>query len=102
MGSDGTKGAPADVPTTSDAQEDYGLAPATPAKEKKTAEELAVMILQCEARNWRVTHRRVRHAVPIEPGLRSLSPENGNISDIRWRLSAIPLQPRSISECGDR
>jgi hypothetical protein len=46
MGSDGTKGAPADVPTTSDAQEDYGLAPATPAKEKKTAEELAVMIRQ--------------------------------------------------------
>jgi hypothetical protein len=40
MGSDGTNGAPADVPTTSDAQESHGLAPKTPAKEKKTAEEL--------------------------------------------------------------
>ena len=36
---------PADVPTTSDAQT-LGLAPATPAKEKKTAEELAAMIHQ--------------------------------------------------------
>jgi hypothetical protein len=46
MGSDGTNGTPAGVPTTSDAQESHGLAPKTPAKEKKTAEELAVMILQ--------------------------------------------------------
>ena len=46
MRSDGTKGDPADVPTTSDTQENYGLAPATPAKEMKTAEELAMMIRQ--------------------------------------------------------
>src|SRR6202790_24599 len=41
MASDGMKGHPADVPTTSDTQENSGLAPATPAKETKTAEELA-------------------------------------------------------------
>jgi hypothetical protein len=46
MGSDGTKGVPPDVPITSDAQEHRGLAPATPAKEMKTEEELAAMILQ--------------------------------------------------------
>jgi hypothetical protein len=34
-------------------------------------------------------HGRVRHAVPVEPGLRALSPENGNISNISRRLSAI-------------
>ena len=44
MGSDGTKGGPADVPTSSDAHKNRGLAPQTPAKEKKTAEELAAMI----------------------------------------------------------
>ena len=37
MGSDGTKGGPADVPITSDAQTNRGLAHQTPAKEKKTA-----------------------------------------------------------------
>ena len=31
------------------------------------------------------------HAVHIEPGLRSQFPENGNISNIRRRLSAISL-----------
>jgi hypothetical protein len=46
MGSDGTKGGPADVPITSDAQKNRGLAHQTPAKEKKTAEELAAMIRQ--------------------------------------------------------
>ena len=46
MGSDGTNSAPADVPTTSDAPENYGLSRTTPAKEKKTAEELAAMIRQ--------------------------------------------------------
>ena len=46
MGSDRTKGGPADVPATSDAQKSRGLASQTPAKEKKTAEELAAMILQ--------------------------------------------------------
>ena len=40
--------------------------------------------------------------VPIEPGLRSLSPENGNISNLRRRLSAISLPQRPISEAGDR
>jgi len=44
MGSDGTKGDSADVPTTSDAHKNRGLAPQTPAKEKKTVEELAAMI----------------------------------------------------------
>jgi hypothetical protein len=46
MGSEVTKGAPADIPTTSDTQENYGLSRTTPAKEKKTAEELAAMIRQ--------------------------------------------------------
>jgi len=44
MGYEGTKGNPADIPTTSDTQENYGLAPTIPTKEKKTAEELAAMI----------------------------------------------------------
>ena len=46
MGYEGTKGNPADIPTTSDTQENYGLAPTIPTKEKKTAEELAAMIRQ--------------------------------------------------------
>jgi hypothetical protein len=46
MASDGTNRAPADVPTTWDAPEGYSLSPTTPAKEKKTAEELAAMIRQ--------------------------------------------------------
>jgi hypothetical protein len=37
-------------------------------------------------------HYRVGHAVQIEPGLRRRSPKNGNISNIRRRLSAISLQ----------
>src|ERR1700739_80609 len=44
MGSGGTKGAPTDVPTTSEPEEPHGLARPTPVKEKKTAEELAAMI----------------------------------------------------------
>jgi hypothetical protein len=44
MGSDGTKGAPTDVPTTSETEEHHGLARPTPAKEKKTSAELAAMI----------------------------------------------------------
>ncbi|SHI07508.1 hypothetical protein [Bradyrhizobium erythrophlei] len=46
MGSGGTKGAPTDVPTTSEREEPRGLARPAPAKEKKTAEELAAMIRQ--------------------------------------------------------
>jgi hypothetical protein len=46
MGSRDTKGTPADVPTTSETEEPYGLARPAPAKEKKTAEELAAMIRQ--------------------------------------------------------
>ena len=46
MGSEGTKGTPADVPTLSETAENYGLSRTTPAKEKKTPEELAAMILQ--------------------------------------------------------
>ena len=45
---------------------------------------------------------KLGHAVQIEPGLWSLSPENGNISNIRRRLSAISLPQRPISEPGDR
>jgi hypothetical protein len=44
MASGGTKDVPPDVPTSSEAEESHGLAPQTPAKEKKTAEELAAMI----------------------------------------------------------
>jgi hypothetical protein len=44
MGSGGTKSTPADVPTTSETEESHGLARPAPAKEKKTAEELAAMI----------------------------------------------------------
>jgi hypothetical protein len=46
MGSDATKDVPADVPTTSETEEPHGLALPVPAKEKKTAEELAAMIRQ--------------------------------------------------------
>jgi hypothetical protein len=46
MGSGGTKGAPTDVPTASETEEPHGLARPAPAKEKKTAEELAAMIHQ--------------------------------------------------------
>ena len=46
MGSGGMKGTPADVPTTSETKEPHGLARPAPAKEKKTAEELAEMIRQ--------------------------------------------------------
>ena len=44
MGSGGTKGAPPDIPPTSEAEESRGLARPTPAKERKTPEELAAMI----------------------------------------------------------
>jgi hypothetical protein len=46
MGSGGTTGTPADVPTSSETEEPHGLALPVPAKEKKTAEELAAMIRQ--------------------------------------------------------
>jgi hypothetical protein len=46
MGSGATKGAPTDVPTTSETEEPHGLARPVTAKEKKTAEELAAMIRQ--------------------------------------------------------
>jgi hypothetical protein len=39
---------------------------------------------------------------PDRTGLRSLSPKNGNISNIRGRLSAISLPQRPIWEPGDR
>jgi hypothetical protein len=62
MGSGGTKGAPTDVPTTSETEEPHGLARPTPVKEKKTAEELAAMILHdlsqiegCPKRGVKVT-----------------------------------------------
>ena len=37
-------------------------------------------------------HCKLAHAVQIEPSLRPRSPENGNISTIRRRLSAISLR----------
>jgi hypothetical protein len=40
--------------------------------------------------------------VQIEPGLRSRSPKNGNISNIGRRLSAVPGQKWLIPERGDR
>ena len=46
MRPDGMKGDPAGVPTTSEAPERHGLALTKRAKEKRTAEELAAMILQ--------------------------------------------------------
>ena len=56
------KGDPVDTPATSDGQENPGLSPATPKKEKKTTEELAAMIHDdlsmiegCPARGVRVT-----------------------------------------------
>jgi hypothetical protein len=59
--------------------------------------------------NFRQDQQRIReydchggHAVQIEPGLRPRSPENGNISNIRRRLSAISLPQRPIWEPGDR
>jgi len=42
------------------------------------------------------------HAVQIEPNLRSQSPKNGNISNIRRRLSAFSPQSCAKLECGDR
>jgi hypothetical protein len=46
MGSEDKNGTPASVPTGSDAEQNRGLVPTKPAKEKKSAEELAMMILQ--------------------------------------------------------
>jgi hypothetical protein len=46
MGSDDTKDVSTDVPIPAEAQQKRGLEPATPAKEKKTADELSAMILQ--------------------------------------------------------
>jgi hypothetical protein len=46
MGSGGTIDAPTDVPTMTEMAEPHGLAPPAPVKEKRTAEELAVMIRQ--------------------------------------------------------
>jgi hypothetical protein len=47
-------------------------------------------------------HCKTGHAVQIESGLRRKSPENGNISNIRRRLSAISLPETPIPESGDR
>src|SRR5258706_10543910 len=41
------------------------------------------------------------HAVLIAPGLRHESPENGNISNVGWRLSAISLPSCSNWEYRD-
>lgn len=43
-----------------------------------------------------------RHVVQIEPGLRPQSPENGNFSKTRRRLSAISPSVRSNSEPRDQ
>jgi hypothetical protein len=58
----GTKGGPEDVPIASHGRANPGLVPATPTKEKKTAEELAAMIHQdlsqiegCPKRGVKVT-----------------------------------------------
>jgi hypothetical protein len=41
------------------------------------------------------------HAVQIDLGLRPRSPKIGNISNARWRLSAIPRRNCLNSESGD-
>lgn len=46
MGTDETKDASTDAPTLTEQQQKHGLEPPTPAKEKKTADELSGMILQ--------------------------------------------------------
>jgi hypothetical protein len=47
-------------------------------------------------------HCKAGHAVLIESSLRSQSPENGSISNIRRRLSAISRPETPIPEPGDR
>ena len=46
--------------------------------------------------------RHTGHAVQIEPNLRSQSPKNGNISNMRRRLSAFSPQSCAKLESGDR
>jgi hypothetical protein len=46
--------------------------------------------------------RHTGHAVQIEPNLRSQSPKNGNISNMRRRLSAFSPQSCANLESGDR
>ena len=55
-----------------------------------------------EPENSTSLHCKPGHAVLIEPSLRSRSPENGSISNIRRRLSAISLPETPIPEPGDR
>jgi hypothetical protein len=50
---------------------------------------LAIWAAQTERE--RLKYQCASHAVLIEPGLWSLSPKNGNISNTRRRLSAISL-----------
>ncbi len=47
-------------------------------------------------------HRKLGHPVRIEPGLQPSSPRNGNISNIRRRLSAISPRKWPNLESGDR
>src|SRR5258708_19184884 len=53
------------------------------------------------AENLAIFDCKVGHAVRIEPGLQPLSPKNGNISNIRRRLSAISRRKRPNSESRD-
>src|ERR1700722_3558275 len=54
------------------------------------------------AENLAIFHSKQGPAVLIEPGLRSLSPENGNISNIRRRISANPSRKRPNPEARDQ
>src|SRR6202043_1602406 len=54
------------------------------------------------AENLVIFHSKQGRAVLIEPGLRSLSPENGNISNIRRRISADPSRKRPNPESRDQ
>src|SRR6202140_5770976 len=54
------------------------------------------------AENLVIFHSKQGPAVLIEPGLRALSPENGNISKIRRRLSANPSRKRPNPESRDQ
>jgi len=63
---------------------------------------LGIPILPAMTENLAKFHCKLGPAVPIEPVLRSLFPENGNISSIRRRLSANPSRKRPNPKSRDR
>ena len=74
-----------------------------PARRSALQSELGIPNLPAVvAENLAIFHSKQGPAVLIEPGLRSLSPENGNISNIRRRLSANPSRKRPNPESRDQ